>query len=1548
MSSRDVAYDNKDPSWNGDLAGWPTYVRKVRFHYEQTPKSKRKLLGPRLASKLTDKAWDILQSIDHEELRRPNGAKYLLLYLRERLGKTPVPDAGQKLEELFLRLRRAPGSSMATWAAQVREAYRGVQRALARTRQQEPQAERRTQQTSTTGFAPPGRPRSGATASEPQQEPASPQAATARESMSPPRLERISPEDDPREEYHSGAEEPGHEQWTYGDWSWRGWNWYAQGWQDSAWKKRDSDSEDEADFQDVLDWADLEVDDKEILPSEVLGWLLLRRAGLPASSRLSVQASVGNSLRFADLERALRDQEEELLAAEATRQQQRSHPRRTYWIEEDNQWALINEEIDEDALMLNPDSILWTSSPPPFVSTPAAEVSPEEDTYWFDGTYEWCYHSDGEWYAPTDDGAYVAYSEMKPWIDIEEIAYHDVSLGKELAEAFAVVHDKMRTFQEARHAVHQKGKTRGYFKPKGKSKGFKGYPSKGRGTVLASFGPGKGYGSQPTGSNSSLVNRPGYKGCFICGDKTNEFRSCPKRQHNPNSGSGKGGKAIYMVDDGVMGDSNGRAVEKTNAAPSSLPTCELPGVLAADAGDPSKDRLRFAVIDTGATETVGSMDALEFVLGQRHEYFGDEHVDIDTNTTKEFKFGNGQTRSASSFVCVPQTIGGQSTSLGVFALDVPNIPILIGIRTLQKLGAVVNVLETCLEFRSIFPGYRVPLVRGNNGHLLLDLCSDWCSEAPPIFTALTTSDNQGSDELENACTDESKDSCTEVCETVNVASSVMSSVNHTQVCEDVVGGCDHPTPVGESGSQEVVGSVDTSVSEAHEQKSMLAKADASKDQVSGSHLGTQESASVTYDLGHVDLSADGTYHYVFGTEGGTFSGGTEGQESEEFAEGDEEEGGRGLLGLRPCRGPGHEGPKVPRCPVLGTPRARSSRPWEHVGHEQVGQVGVLQDLPPPPPVHSEGRCPRAPPFGWSSCKGCQDRGGRDLWQTTGAVGDQGHCPPGRREVLGGSPGGGQEAESQGGAEGYCATASARESGLCSDPIFGIQEVNQARRGAGSGDHGSDGQPDIANRGRVDHPSSHPGGDHSVSEELSDPLVQPLSASDRNFLVTALTQSEDDMVEAFTTFSSNRVDLVEVCCGPNSLLSQVVEQFGGTSERIGLFNGFDMSTSKGLEKARRLVAQRRPRWLWFALPCGPTSPIQHLNELTPEGLARSLKRKQKSRKTCRNCVKLAEEHVLEGGDIGWEWPRNNEAWYFPEVKRFMKFLEARDLYFPARLDGCMVGMVAPDCGVPMRKPWRIVSTRKDLSSRLDLQCDKQHDHVECMGHDRAAHSAFYTPKMCRLITKVVLTPRDDSSTVFGIEETTNLDDIIKDVPPETLGPMKDAIHKLHIRSGHPSNQALVNCLKARGVSKIVLALAREHVCDSCQEVRLPKPHMTVSLSKCEVLWHTLQIDHGQVRIGDQVLNILFFIDEASHFMNACEMCRHHHTESRHSTTEEVIRAVETFWCQYHGYPSVLKYDPEGAFRGHNFILWGQERGIEMRPCAAEDHGAIGDVESLIKK
>ena len=99
-----------DPSWDGELSGWPDYVRRVRLQYETTARRKRHLLGPRLALRLTGKAWEASTNIQHEMLRKSNGAKYLLLFLREKLGKTPIPDAAQRLEDLFIRLRRTPGT----------------------------------------------------------------------------------------------------------------------------------------------------------------------------------------------------------------------------------------------------------------------------------------------------------------------------------------------------------------------------------------------------------------------------------------------------------------------------------------------------------------------------------------------------------------------------------------------------------------------------------------------------------------------------------------------------------------------------------------------------------------------------------------------------------------------------------------------------------------------------------------------------------------------------------------------------------------------------------------------------------------------------------------------------------------------------------------------------------------------------------------------------------------------------------------------------------------------------------------------------------------------------------------------------------------------------------------------------------------------------------------------------------------------------------------------------------------------------------------------
>ena len=124
-------------TWDGDPATWPDYSRKVRLQWEKTQPHKRRHLGPDLASRLTGRAWGVTADLNHRLLAKKNGTKYLLRVLRDRLCRTAVPDAGARLEDLLIRLRRPLGMTMSQWSNEVMETYRKVQRALMRAQQQQ-------------------------------------------------------------------------------------------------------------------------------------------------------------------------------------------------------------------------------------------------------------------------------------------------------------------------------------------------------------------------------------------------------------------------------------------------------------------------------------------------------------------------------------------------------------------------------------------------------------------------------------------------------------------------------------------------------------------------------------------------------------------------------------------------------------------------------------------------------------------------------------------------------------------------------------------------------------------------------------------------------------------------------------------------------------------------------------------------------------------------------------------------------------------------------------------------------------------------------------------------------------------------------------------------------------------------------------------------------------------------------------------------------------------------------------------------------------------
>lgn len=183
--------------------------------------------------------------------------------------------------------------------------------------------------------------------------------------------------------------------------------------------------------------------------------------------------------------------------------------KRSYWVETGDQWGLVLDNvIDDDAV--NEDQVHWVQGNPfAHQSNVYAMENVEEEETWFDGTYEWTYWLDGEWYTQMEDGAYVSFADMKPWMELEEINFHDGELGKELYEVYSNFDNKVRTFKEAKLAMYNKGKNRGYFKPKGKGKSkTKKGSGFGKPSAMAVGPSGKGYGGK-TGKGSSSTSKAG-------------------------------------------------------------------------------------------------------------------------------------------------------------------------------------------------------------------------------------------------------------------------------------------------------------------------------------------------------------------------------------------------------------------------------------------------------------------------------------------------------------------------------------------------------------------------------------------------------------------------------------------------------------------------------------------------------------------------------------------------------------------------------------------------------------------------------------------------------------------------------------------------------------------------------------------------------------------------------------------------------------------------------------------------------------------------------
>lgn len=87
--------------------------------------------------------------------------------------------------------------------------------------------------------------------------------------------------------------------------------------------------------------------------------------------------------------------------------------------------------------------------------------------------------------------------------------------------------------------------------------------------------------------------------------------------------------------------------------------------------------------------------------------------------------------------------------------------------------------------------------------------------------------------------------------------------------------------------------------------------------------------------------------------------------------------------------------------------------------------------------------------------------------------------------------------------------------------------------------------------------------------MADVTFDHLNVSEKDMLNEALHFHHEELEECFHSLRSpedhpRQLDLMELCCEKDSLLSSCMEKSGGTSFRAGLHNGFDLMTEHGTE------------------------------------------------------------------------------------------------------------------------------------------------------------------------------------------------------------------------------------------------------------------------------------------------------------------------------------------------------------------------------------------------
>ena len=249
-------------------------------------------------------------------------------------------------------------------------------------------------------------------------------------------------------------------------------------------------------------------------------------------------------------------------------------------------------------------------------------------------------------------------------------------LTAEAEAAYQAMQGHRRTLREARERQTQMRRNRSF------------YPMK------------KDYGSKAADSREGT--------CFKCGGK-HATAACPQRSGGDSRPSGSAHLTFFLEPEAT--DFHLESEAQVDDTGSVLRVQEI-----LESGK--------AIIDGGATASVGSVDAMNRILTLNREKGRHHPVEVDCSQAANFRFGNNGTTSCLSTAQLEVPLENQVGHMKINVHEIPNQPVLLGISSLRALGAVIDFAEDKCILKSVNPSRIIQLERATGGHQVFPLTED--------------------------------------------------------------------------------------------------------------------------------------------------------------------------------------------------------------------------------------------------------------------------------------------------------------------------------------------------------------------------------------------------------------------------------------------------------------------------------------------------------------------------------------------------------------------------------------------------------------------------------------------------------------------------------------------------------------------------------------------------------------------------------------------------------------------------------------------------------